>query len=122
MEDIRYDWIPMEVIEHRVGINPLFKPIKQKERRYTPDRHKAIWQEVNRLLKAVFIRLVDYLSWLTNVVPVKKPDGSWRMCNDYTILNKVYPKDVYPLSCICQIVNTASCELHSFLDAYFSYL
>jgi hypothetical protein len=26
---------PREVIEHKLGIDPLFKPIKQKERRYT---------------------------------------------------------------------------------------
>jgi hypothetical protein len=44
------------------------------------------------------------------------------MCIDYTSLNKAYPKDEYPLPCICQIVDsTASCELLSFLDAYSSY-
>jgi hypothetical protein len=30
--------IPREVIEHRLGIDTSFKPIKQKERRYTPER------------------------------------------------------------------------------------
>jgi hypothetical protein len=44
------------------------------------------------------------------------------MCIDYTSLNKAYPKDEYPLPCICQIVDsTMSCELLSFLDAYSSY-
>jgi hypothetical protein len=32
--------IPREVIEHKLGIDPAFKPIKQKERRYTPDRRE----------------------------------------------------------------------------------
>jgi hypothetical protein len=36
--------IPKEVIEHRFGIDPTFKPIKQKERRYTPERHETIGQ------------------------------------------------------------------------------
>jgi hypothetical protein len=30
--------ISREVIEHKLGIDLVFKPIKQKERRYTPER------------------------------------------------------------------------------------
>jgi hypothetical protein len=67
---------PREVIEHKLGIDPSFKPIKQKERRYTAERLKVIRQEVNRLLEAGFIRPVDYSSWLANPVLVEKPDGS----------------------------------------------
>jgi hypothetical protein len=51
---------PREVIEHKLGIDPTFKPIKQKERRCTPKRHETIRLEVNKLLEARFIRLVDY--------------------------------------------------------------
>jgi hypothetical protein len=40
-----------EVIEHKLGIDPAFKPIKQKERRYTLERCETIWLEVNKLLK-----------------------------------------------------------------------
>jgi hypothetical protein len=114
--------IPREVIEHKLGTDPAFKPIKQKERRYTPERRKAIRLEVNKLLEAGFIRPVDYPSWLANPVLVEKPDKSWHMYIDYTSLNKAYPKDEYPLPRICQIVDsTASCELLSFLDAYLGY-
>jgi hypothetical protein len=114
--------IPREVIEHKLGIDPAFKPIKQKERRYTPDRREAIQLEVNKLLEAGFIRPVDYSIWLANPVLVEKPDGSSRMCIDYINLNKACPKDEYPLPRIYQIVDsTVSCELLSFLDAYSSY-
>jgi hypothetical protein len=54
--------IHREVIEHKLGINPAFKPIKQNERRYTLERRQTIRLEVNRLLEAGFIRPVDYLS------------------------------------------------------------
>jgi hypothetical protein len=54
--------IPREMIELKLGIDPSFKSIKQKERRYTPDRYEAIRQEVNRLLEAGFICPVDYPS------------------------------------------------------------
>jgi hypothetical protein len=93
--------IPREVIEHKLGIDPAFKPIKQKERRYTPERSEATRLEVNKLLEARFIRPVDYPIWLANPVLVEKPDKSWCMCIDYTILNKPCPKDEYPLPRIC---------------------
>jgi hypothetical protein len=68
--------IPRDVIEHRLGIDPALKPIKQKERRYTPERHETIQVEVNKLLESGFIRPVDYPSWLANPILVEKPDGS----------------------------------------------
>jgi hypothetical protein len=109
-------------LSKKLGIDPLYKPIKQKERRYTPERRETIRQEVNKLLKVGFIKPVDYPSWLANPILIENPDGSWHMCIDYTSLNKAYPKDEYPLPHICQIVDsTASCELLSFLDAYLSY-
>jgi hypothetical protein len=68
--------IPREMIEHRLGIDPAYKPIKQKERRYTLERRETIQQEVSKLLEAKFIRLVDYPIWLANHVLVEKSDGS----------------------------------------------
>jgi hypothetical protein len=53
---------------------------------------------------------------------VKKPNGTWRMCVDYTDLNKACPMDEYPLPRIDQIVDsTSGCELLCFLDAYLGY-
>jgi hypothetical protein len=114
--------IPWEVIDHKLSINLVFKPIKQKERRYTPKRRKTIRVEVNKLFEARFIRLVDYPRWLVNPVLIEKPDESWCMCIDYTSLNKPYLKDEYHLPRICQIMDsTTTCELLSFLDAYSGY-
>jgi hypothetical protein len=98
--------IPKEMIEHKLGIDPSYKPIRQKERRYTPERRETIRQEVNKLLEVRFIRLVDYPSWLANPILVEKPDGSWRMCINYTSLNKSCPKDEYLLTHICQIIDS----------------
>jgi hypothetical protein len=68
--------IPREVIEHKVCIDPSYKPIKKKERTYTSERCETILQEVNKLLDAGFIRLVDFPNWIINLVLVEKPDGS----------------------------------------------
>ena len=69
-----------------------------------------------------FIREVYYLDWLANVVMVKKANGKWRMCVDFTDLNKACPKDSYPLSWVNVLVDsTARYELLSFMDAFFGY-
>jgi hypothetical protein len=54
--------IPREVIDHKLEIDPPFKPIKQNERRYTLERCETIRQEVNRLLEDEFMRPVNYPS------------------------------------------------------------
>lgn len=53
---------------------------------------------------------------------VKKVSRKWRMCTNYTDLNKGYPKDAYPLPSIDGLVDEAfGHKLFSFLDAYSSY-
>lgn len=78
--------------------------------------------EVHKLLQANFIREVEYPSWLTNMVMVKRLSGKWRMCVDYTDLNKACPKDCYPLPFIDTLVDwTSGFELLSFMDAFSGY-
>ena len=55
-----------------------------------------------------FIEEAHYTTWLSNVVLVKKANGKWRMCVDYTDLNKACPRD-------------AGNKVLSFLDVYSSY-
>ena len=64
--------IPPSVISHSLNVNPLIRPVKQKERKLGPDRLIAIRQETSKLQKADFIREVHYPDWLSNVVMVKK--------------------------------------------------
>lgn len=58
-----------------------------------------------KLLEAKFIEKIAYPDWLTNVVVVKKSKNKWRMCVNYTDMNKVYPKDHYPLPSIEQLID-----------------
>ena len=53
---------------------------------------------------------------------VKKANGKWKMCIDFTDLNKACPKDSYPLQRIEQLVDsTAGHKLLSFKDAFSGY-
>ena len=89
---------------------------------FAQEREKAIAEEVRKLLEASFIREVYYPDWLANVVMVKKANGKWRMCVDFTNLNRAFPKDSYPLPQIDTLVDsTTRHELLSFMDAFSGY-
>ena len=114
--------IDPKVITHRLNVSPSFNPIKQKRRSFAPERQKAINEEVGKLLQAGAIREVEYPEWLANVVLVKKANCKWRLCIDFTDINRACPKDSFPLSRIDLIVDsTAGHELLSFMDAFSDY-
>ncbi|GKD01107.1 reverse transcriptase domain-containing protein [Tanacetum coccineum] len=89
--------VPRSVAEHRLNIREAYLPVRQKKRGQAPERSKAIQAEVQKLVEASIMREVYYHDWLSNLVMVKKHDGSWRMCVDFTDLNKACPQDCYPL-------------------------
>nr|KYP61098.1 Transposon Ty3-I Gag-Pol polyprotein [Cajanus cajan] len=114
--------IDPKFICHRLVVCRDARLVAQKKRKMGDEKRKVANAEVKKLLQVKFIREVTYTTWLANVVLVKKANGKWRMCTDYTDLNKVCPKDAYPLPCIDRLVNGASGHsVFSFLDAYSGY-
>ena len=114
--------ISPSVISHSLSVNPLVRPIKQKKRKLGPERLIAVRQEIAKLQKAYFIREVHYPDWLSNVVMVKKASGKWRMCVDFTDLNRACPKDNFPLPSIDRLVDaSAGHYVLSFMDAFSGY-
>ncbi|XP_042401305.1 uncharacterized protein LOC121991361 [Zingiber officinale] len=108
-----------EVAEHNLHLLPDARPVKQKKRNFLADQNKVIRAEVNQIRKAGHVHEVQFPSWLSNVVLVAKPNNKWKVCIDFRDLNKVSPKDYYPLLRIDQLVDsTASCERICMLDAY----
>ena len=89
--------IEPSVMVHRLNVSPSFPSIHQKKRVFTQERDRAMVEEVCKLQDVEFIREVYYLDWLANVVMVKKANEKWKMCLEFTDLNKVCPKDSYPL-------------------------
>jgi hypothetical protein len=90
---------------------------------FTPDKREAIRAELAHLVAAGSIREVLHPEWLANpVLVLKKNKVDWRMCVDYTDLNKHYSKDPFELPRIDQVVDsTAGCSILSFLDCYSGY-
>lgn len=76
----------------------------QKKSYLSTDRIEFVKNEVETLLVANHVREVKYPNWLANVVLVPKPPA-WRMCADYTDLNKACPNDMFPLPRIDQLVD-----------------
>jgi hypothetical protein len=114
--------IPRDVAEHSLDIRASARPVKQPLRHFDEEKRIAIVEEVHKLMAAGFIKEVFHPEWLANPVLVKNKGGKWRMCVDYTGLNKACLKVPYPLPHIDQIVDsTAGCETLSFLDAYSGY-
>nr|KYP70059.1 hypothetical protein KK1_009267 [Cajanus cajan] len=92
--------IDVDFICHRLAIHKEAKPVAQRKRKVGGERREAVMVKTQKLLNAGFIREVRYTTWLANMVLVKKHSGKWRMCVDYTDLNKACPKDSYPLPSI----------------------
>ena len=110
--------ISQDIITHKLNVNPDFKPIQQKRRKIAPERNLIVNEEVQKLLDMGMIREVNYPTWLANVVVVPKKNGKWRVCVDYTDLNKACPKDPFPLPHIDAMVDaTAGHEMLTFMDA-----
>ncbi|XP_074278369.1 uncharacterized protein LOC141601960 [Silene latifolia] len=111
--------IDREIAEHMSLIKPRFKSVKQKLHRMRSKWSLKVTEEIDKQLKAGFIKLSEYSDWVANVVPVPKKDGKIRVCVDFRDLNKASPKDDFPLPHIDILVdNTANHALLSFMDGY----
>lgn len=111
-----------DVISHKLYLFKDARLLSQKKRRLGTEKRGAVDKDVHKLLEAEFIKEIKYITWLSNVVMVKKSNGKWKMCTDFTDLNKACPKDTYLLPSIDVLVDGVSgYEILSFLDAYLRY-
>ena len=83
---------------HHLNVTPTVLPMKQPPRRSSKEHFDAIKEEVNKLKQAGAIKEVFYPEWSTNTMVVKKTNVKWRVCVDFTDLNKACPKDPFPMS------------------------
>ncbi|GKE17770.1 reverse transcriptase domain-containing protein [Tanacetum coccineum] len=80
-------------MEHKMNKYSHIKPIKQNKRGLGPDHNMAACKEIEELTKARILWKAKRQTWVANPVMVKKSDGGWRICVNFTDINKAYPKD-----------------------------
>ncbi|XP_070024959.1 uncharacterized protein [Nicotiana sylvestris] len=67
------------IVAHKLPTNPMCPPVKQKLRKFKPDMSLKIKEEVTKQIRAKILKVVEYPTWLANIVPVPKKDGKVRM-------------------------------------------
>lgn len=103
-------------------IYPKANPHRQNRRALNLERCEALEDEVPKLIFNYFIRESTYLRWMSNLVLVKKHNEKWKVCVDFTNVNRAFPKDSFPLPRIDQLVDSmAGHEFLSFIDMYSGY-
>ncbi|KAD7477370.1 hypothetical protein E3N88_00506 [Mikania micrantha] len=81
--------VPRKVAEHQLQVRENYRPVAQKKRGMATERSLDVAAEVDKLVSAGILKEVQYHTWITNPVMVRKHDGTWRMCVDFKDLNKL---------------------------------
>ena len=121
-----FAWSPYEVpgvdpkfIVHKFNVDPSFPHKKQKLRKSAKEHVEVVRLEVRRLKEAGAIREIFFPEWLANTMVVKKKNSKWKVCVDFTDLNRACPKDPFPMPKIDQLIYAMNGHLRmSFLDAF----
>ena len=107
---------------HHLNVNPSTTPKKKPPQDLSKDHTNVVKDEVIKLKQTRAIKEVFYPKWLANTVVVKKKNGKWWVCMDFTDLNKACLKDHFPMPKIDQLVDaTIGHSRMRFLDAFQGY-
>ena len=110
------------LVAHMLNVNLEAKPVAQPAKIFHTEIKGQIVREVQKLLAAGFIKPIQHPLWLSNVVPVKKKNGQIRCCADFRNLNKVCPKDEFPLPNMDLLIDSAvGSAIFSFMDGFSGY-
>ena len=96
------------IVVHRLPLREECASVKQKLRRVKPKMLLKIKEEVKKQLDAGFLKVSKYPQWVANIVSVPKKDDKVRMCIDYRDLNRVSPKNNFPLPHIDTLVDNTT--------------
>jgi hypothetical protein len=108
--------------QHKIELLSNAKPIKTKQGRWNPKYTTMVKEELDKLLEAGFIKLVETIEWVSLVVLALKKNGKLRICINYKALNKITKKDRYLLPFCEEILEeVAGHEMYTFGDGYKGY-
>ncbi|GKD76864.1 putative reverse transcriptase domain-containing protein, partial [Tanacetum coccineum] len=87
---------PARQVEFQIDLVPGAAPVARAPFRLAPSEMKELSKQLQELSEKGFIR-PNSSPWGAPILFVKKKDGSFRMCIDYSELNKLTVKNRYPL-------------------------
>ncbi|XP_020963982.1 uncharacterized protein LOC110265362 [Arachis ipaensis] len=79
--------IDPQLMSHHLAVKAEAKPVAQRRRKMSQERAEEVARQTASFLEAGFIRELDYLTWLSNVVLVRKHNGKWRMVMPFGLKN-----------------------------------
>ena len=110
------------LVKHRLPIKLEFYPFQQPPRRMSNEVEQKVKEEIEKLLKAKFIKPTRYVQWLANIVPVMKINEKLRVFLDFRDLNVVTPKDMYVMPISDMLVDfIVNNEILSLMDSFSGY-
>ena len=110
------------LVKHHLPIKSEFHPFQQPPRRMSNEVELKVKEEIEKLLKAKFIKPTRYVQWLANIVPVMKMNEKLRVCVDFRDLNAVTPKDMYVMPISNMLVDSiANNEILFLMDGFSRY-
>ena len=118
-EDLR--GILEHIATHCIELDTTISPCHQARYRMNPNYAKAVKEDLEKLLKASFIKPVDHATWLSPIVVVPKKNGKLRICVDFRCLNVATKKDTYPLPFMDEVLDTVIGYAAYFFIDCFSY-
>jgi hypothetical protein len=88
--------IDPRIVEHEIMTYPDVKWVWQKLHLVNPRKATSIKAEVEKLLQASFIYLVQLTQWVSNPIPINKKQGRIHVCTDFCDFDKACQKDNFP--------------------------
>jgi hypothetical protein len=111
------------IVEHWLPLKKGFQPFQQRARQMRTKVLEEVNKEIEKMLEAGFIRPCRYVELISNIVPVQKKDGRWRVCVDFKDFNRSTLKDEYPMPIAETLINAAaSNKILSFMDGNVGYI
>ncbi|KAL0449617.1 UNVERIFIED_CONTAM: Retrovirus-related Pol polyprotein from transposon.6 [Sesamum latifolium] len=104
--------IDPRVIVHRLNVDPMMRPVKQKKRSFGAERNRIIEEDVNKLLEAGYVSEVQYTDWLANVVVVPKASGKWLYVDDMLVKSRKVDDHLSDLKQAFEIIRAYGMKLN----------
>lgn len=110
------------LVMHGLKVDLGLKLVTQPAKAFHIEIEEQIVKEEHKLLVAEFIKPIQHPQWLSNIVPMKKKNGQIRCYVDFRNLNRVCPKDEFPLPNMDLLIDSAiGNAMFSFMDEFSDY-